>query len=436
MPMHFRHFMTRRAGLLLAFLLLVGCASQIAPTGTTTSVPSTTPVAAAQPGVYGPAELRRAYHVDSLIQQGFTGKGQTIIDLVCFGNPQVQSDLDTYSQAYGLPHVTVQQVAPLGPNPTPANDADRQFQNRWAGETSLDVELYHALAPDAAIAVVATNVCAPEGLVGMSQSRETLQYALDHHLGNIISVSGGTSEATLADPASRAELKLWDPILQQSTMQGGVTYFVSSGDNGATDFQDRNATQLATSPTTSFPTDSPWVTSVGGSTLQPTATGFAEQAWNNSGGGFSAFYDEPAYQHALPAAAQTLLQGRRGVPDVAADANPRTGVRVSIQGQWQSFGGTSISAPIWAGIMAVADQMAGKSLGFINPALYQIGLSSKAATDFNDITQGNNTQLLGNTTVHGYPAVAGWDPITGFGTPNAAKLIPDLIALLAGKSLG
>ncbi len=417
-------------GMLLA-LLLAACGTPTGSSGTTgTTGTSTTGLTAVdKPGEYAPVDLQRAYHVASLIQKGDTGKGQTIIDMVCYGNPQVQSDLDAYSKAYGLPPTTVQVVAPLGPNQPPQNTADQQFQAGWAGETSLDVEMYHALAPGASIVVLVAPVCAPEGIVGLPQSRQELQYALDHHLGDIICISGGTSEATLTDAASRAELKLWDPILQQATTQDGVTIFVSSGDNGATDYTDLNATQLDTTPTTSFPTDSPWVTAVGGTTLDPATNGFSQVAWDNSGGGFSGFYSEPSYQQTLPSALQAQFQGRRGVPDVAADANPNTGVRVYLSGQWSpGFGGTSISAPIWAGIMAIADQVAGHPLGFINPALYHVGTSSRAATDFVDITSGNNTQVVNGTTVPGYAAVPGWDAITGLGAPVADALIPDLIA--------
>jgi subtilase family serine protease len=413
------------AGVALA-LMLVACATLPGITRTTT--PASTSVG--QPGEYGPADLQRAYHVADLIQHGDTGKGQTIIDMVCFGNPQVQSDLDGYSQEYGLPPTTVQVVAPLGPNQPPQNNADQQFQAEWAGETSLDVEMYHALAPGAGIVVLVAPVCAPEGIVGLPQSRQELQYALAHHLGDIICVSGSTSEVTLTDPAARAELRQWDPLLQQATMQDGVTIFVSSGDTGATDYRDLNATQLSTTPTTSFPDDSPWVTAVGGTTLDPTANGgFSQVAWDDSGGGFSAFYSEPSYQKSLPAATQAQFQGRRGVPDVAALANPDTGVRVLLSGKWyDDYGGTSISAPIWAGIMAVADQMAGHPLGFIDPALYRLGTSSRAATDFVDITSGNNTQVVNGVTVPGYAAGPGWDAVTGLGAPVADALIPDLIA--------
>jgi subtilase family serine protease len=425
-------------------LLVLGCLLQACTSVTSAALPTATPGATAtlsatttpaSPGAYTPADLRLAYHVATLTQQGYTGKGQTIIDMVCFGNPQVQSDLDAYSQAYGLPHTAIQVVAPLGANQPPQNAADQQFQASWALETSLDVEMYHALAPNANIVVLVAPICAAEGIVGLPQARQELQYVIDHHLGNIIAISGGTSEVTLSDAASRAELRLWDPVLQTAATQANITILVSSGDNGATDYKDIGATQLSTKPTTSFPTDSPWVTSVGGSSLQPSSAGFTETAWGNdlgaSGGGFSAFYSEPSYQQTLPSADQALLQGRRGVPDIAADADPVTGVRVYLSGHWEpGLGGTSIAAPIWAGIIAVGDQLAGKPLGFLNPALYSLGESSKAAADFNDITSGNNTRMVNGVTVPGYAATPGWDPITGWGTPNAATLLPDLITAL------
>ncbi len=396
------------------------------PTGVPTVSGTITP---AHAGYYTPRDLRAAYHIDGLIAQGFTGKGQTIIDMVCFGSPTVQADLDTYSQRYGLPKVKVQVVNPIGPNPTNVTASQQQFIQSWGLETELDVELYHALAPDAGIVVLSSPVCAAEGLTGLPEQRRELQYALDQHLGNIIAVSGGTAEVTLTDPAARAELTLWDALLKTATTQDSVTFFVSSGDNGSTDYSDVNATTLSTKPTTSFPTDSPWVTSVGGTTLATSGGTFTETAWNNSGGGFSSFFPEPDYQKQLPQTAQTLLNNRRGVPDVAVVANPVTGVEVYLGGQWTpGLGGTSISAPIWAGIMAITNQKAGKPLGFINPALYQLGLSSKAANDFNDITSGDNTQQVKGVTVPGYPAVAGWDPITGFGSPKSDTFIPDLIA--------
>ncbi len=181
-------------------------------------------------------------------------------------------------------------------------------------------------------------------------------------------------------------------------------------------------------PTTSFPADSPWVTSVGGTTLQRDGSTFSEQAWDGSGGGFSRFYQRPAYQQILPPAVQNLLGNRRGVPDISGVADPQTGLAFYLDGQWSLAGGTSASAPLLAGIMAIANQMAGHPLGFINPTLYKLATSKAYAQDFHDITIGDNTNIRANVT--GYPAVPGWDPVTGLGTPNAAKLLPDLIAAM------
>src|SRR5262249_48611073 len=138
-----------------------------------------------------------------------------------------------------------------------------------------------------------------------------------------------------------------------------------------TDYRDDHK-DLGTIPTTSFATDNPWVTSVGGTTLIHSGSGFQEKAWNGSGGGFSRFYALPDYQKMLPATTQTQFHASRGVPDVSAVADPYTGLGVYLNGQWTMAGGTSASAPVWAGIMAIANQMAGHPLGFINPGLYKL----------------------------------------------------------------
>jgi subtilase family serine protease len=157
--------------------------------------------------------------------------------------------------------------------------------------------------------------------------------------------------------------------------------------------------------------------------------------WNSnngaSGGGFSMFFPTPSYQKTLPATVQSQLNNRRGVPDVAADADPSTELAFFFSvGGWARVGGTSVSAPLWAGIMAIANQMAGHPLGFINPGLYKLATSGTYAQDFHDITVGNNSFHGKGVNVQGYPAVQGWDPTTGLGTPNGEKLIPDLIAAL------
>jgi subtilase family serine protease len=173
---------------------------------------------------------------------------------------------------------------------------------------------------------------------------------------------------------------------------------------------------------------------VGGTALRgggATPAGYNESAWNGSGGGFSRFFAEPSFQKSLPAGAQTELQARRGVPDVASDADPYTGMAIySSRNGWDLGGGTSAAAPLWAALVAVADQMAGHPLGSVNSALYKIATSQAYGRDFRDVTQGNNTARAGNVIVRGYDATPGWDPVTGLGAPIADKLLPDLVATL------
>jgi len=379
-----------------------------------------------------PRSLRVAYGVESLMQRGYTGKGQTVIDIVSYDSPTLQQDIDTFDQEFDLPPITLRVLSPIGTVPF---DPHNKEMSGWADETNLDVQTIHAIAPGANIVVLTSPVDETEGTIGLPQYLQLEQYAINHHLGSIISQSWGSSEVTLKDSAGQQEIQQWDAFYKQATTQQGMTFFGSSGDNGSTDYTDLNETQLSTTPTTSFPTDDPWVTSTGGTTLQRTQTGsgFSEIAWNDSGGasggGFSSFFSTPSYQQSLPSSVQQLLNHRRGVPDVAADADPKTALAVYSQG-WQLIGGTSATAPLWAAIAAVANQKAGHPLGFLNTALYKLASSATYTRDFHDITQGNNSVQMDGTTVPGYNAAPGWDPVTGLGSPDAENLIPDLIAAI------
>jgi len=370
-----------------------------------------------------------AYGVQSLIQRGFTGKGQTIVDIVSYGSPTLQQDMNVFDKQFGLPPVNIKVMSPIGT--VPLNPPPKDLTG-WEGETELDVQVIHAIAPDARIVVLTSPVDETEGTIGLPQFRQLEQYALTNHLGNIISQSFGASEVTLKDAAGQQEIQKWDAFFKQATTQHGITFFASSGDNGATDYADLDATKLSPTPTTSFPTDDPWVTGVGGTSLERVRPTVNEPAWNMSGGGFSSFFSTPSYQQTLPASVQNLLKHRRGVPDVAGDADPNTGLAIYISGVWGLGGGTSASAPLWAAFMAIADQMAGHPLGFIDPALYKLAASSAYTRDFRDITVGNNTVNKPGLYVPGYPATRGWDPVTGLGTPIADKLLPDLIATING----
>jgi subtilase family serine protease len=441
------HTFRRLAAILVTLLVLSACAplgssnndGKLRPAGTRLPVqsPTSTAIAACPvelgPGVCRtPHDLRVAYGVQSLIERGFTGKGQTIVDIVSYGSPSLQRDMDIFDRQFGLPPITIKVLSPIGK--VPFNPRGKDMLG-WAGETTLDVQIIHAIAPDAGIVVLTSPVDETEGTNGLPEFRQLEQYAVTNHLGNIISQSFGASEVTLKkeiDPLGPQEIQKWDAFFKQATTQQGITFFASSGDGGATDYADLQATKLSPTPTTSFPTDDPWVTSVGGTTLHHKGTGFQEVAWSMSGGGFSSFFATPSYQQTLPASVQNLLKQRRGVPDVSGDADPSTGLAFYSGGEWNLAGGTSASAPLWAAFMAIANQMAGHPLGFINPALYKLAASSNYTQDFHDITYGNNSVYRDGVHVQGYPAVQGWDPVTGLGTPNAEKLLPDLIATVNG----
>jgi subtilase family serine protease len=442
----------RLLALSLLCMLMIGCASSVNGIASGTSTPTATrtqptPAATFTPAPFPtdislqdscppslafmancqtPQSMRTAYGLNPLLQKGYTGKGQTVVDIVSFGSPTLQKDVDTFDRQFGLPAITIQQISPLNePESDPHND-----RSGWVAETTLDVEIIHALAPGANIVVLISPVAETEGTAGLPEFRQLLQYTIDHKLGDIISQSWGASEITLKDAAGQTEIKAWDTLYKQATTQDGLTIFSSSGDNGATDYEDAAATRLSPTPTTSFPADDPWVTSVGGTTLNRNGTTFAEAAWNMSGGGFSSFFPAPTYQKTLSDSVQTLSQNRRGVPDVSGNADPTTGLAMYANGSWSTAGGTSASAPLWAALGAIADQMAGHPLGFLNTALYQIEGSARYTQDFHDITVGNNSIHSGGVNVEGYNAVPGWDAITGLGSPNAANLLPDVIATL------
>jgi len=356
-----------------------------------------------------------------------TGKGQTVIDIVSYGSPTLQQDMDVFDNQFGLPPVTIRVFSPLGTVPFKANNKD---MIGWAAETELDVQIIHAIAPGAGIVVMTSPVDETEGTIGLPEFLKLEQYAVAHHLGFIFSQSYVASEATLADRTGQQLVKMYSNFYKQIITQEGFTVVSGSGDNGATDWGNIAATKLAPTPTVNFPADVPWVTAVGGTNLVRAASGYDETAWPGSGGGLSKFFSEPTFQQGMPQAAQSLLAGHRGLPDIAADANPDTGMAFYFDGQWVQTGGTSASTPLWAGILAMTNQMAGHPLGFINPGIYKLGISTNAQRDFRDITSGDNSVHQGNIQVQGFQAGAGWDGVTGWGAPLASQFIPDLIAAL------
>src|SRR5438876_4559941 len=264
------HAPRRLLPVLAIVLLLSACAplssgnsAQVAsstPTqkATNTISPSSTPTSTAiavcptsSTDCLTPYDMRVAYSVQSLLEHGFTGKGQTIVDIVSYGSPTLQQDMNVFDKQFGLPPVNVKVMSPIGT--VPLNPPPKDLTG-WEGETELDVQVIHAIAPDAGIVILTSPVDETEGTIGLPQFRQLEQYALTNHLGNIISQSFGASEVTLKDTAGQQEIQKWDAFFKQATTQHGITFFASSGDNGATDYADLNATKLSPTPTTSFPT--------------------------------------------------------------------------------------------------------------------------------------------------------------------------------------
>ncbi len=386
---------------------------------------------AADGGCFSPEQVQTFYHLNSLYHKGYDGRGSTIVIIDSFGSPTIKRDLHIFDQVFGLPDPPKFDVLyPLG---------DVQFDPKnpehvgWAGEATLDVEWAHAIAPGANIVLLVSPVAETEGVQGFPEFEQLSIYALDQQLGQIITQSFGASEPTLVGDACREGLgngedllKEYDLKVYQRAVREHVTVLASSGDAGATN-EDCSLRQEYPYRNVGWPASDPYVTAVGGTKMMlknPSGAYGGEQVWNEdggaSGGGISQFYAEPDWQKNLPN--QAALHGKRAIPDVSWGAAVNFAFYHSYPGEepgWSAIGGTSASAPQWAGLIAIANQMAGKPLGFLNPALYKL-----AGQGFHDITQGNN----GLHGVPGFQASQGWDMSTGWGTPDAAALLPLLIA--------
>jgi subtilase family serine protease len=280
-----------------------------------------------------------------------------------------------------------------------------------------------------------------QGLPAMMNAE---QFIVDNHQATVISQSFGAVEEGFN--GTQSLLNLRHAFI--SAAADGVTVLASSGDGGSANSKKtpvKNPSNLPF-PTVNWPASDPLVTGVGGTYLctnPVTGAGIdntdppvncqvnpavREIGWIDSGGGFSHVFAKPAYQDTLPAGS-TAIGAMRGVPDVAFQASSRTGPLVYDTapgaGGWFIVGGTSCSSPQFAGLVAIADQIAGHGLGQINPTLYRLADSANYSTFFYDVTTGNNQA---DPSIPGYPATTGWDPVTGLGTPDAATLVPALAA--------
>ncbi len=265
----------------------------------------------------------------------------------------------------------------------------------------LDIEVAAAVAQGARIVVYFTPNT-DQGFI------DAIAHAIHDSTYNpsVISISWGSAEVNWTAQAMSAL-----DAACQSAAALGITITVASGDNGSSDAVTDGKNHV------DFPASSPHVLACGGTNLQGSGCDItAETVWNAqpqggaTGGGVSNVFPLPTWQSGSGVPKPTNPAGGRGVPDVAGDADPASGYNVRVDGKTFVIGGTSAVAPLWAGLIAIANQQNGKSAGFLQPSIY----AAKGKAAFHDITQGNN----GN-----FKAGPGWDACTGLGSPIAPQLI-------------
>ncbi|HEV3172208.1 MAG TPA: S53 family peptidase [Actinocrinis sp.] len=381
---------------------------------------------------YSPLQYRVAFGLNDLYQHHITGQGRTIMIVDSFGSPTIQHDLDTFDAQWGLPATTVQIVQA---GVIPPFDPTNSDMLGWAGETSLDVEYAHSIAPGAKIVLVETPVSETEGVQGFPEMMHAEESLIDKGVGDVISQSFGATENTFpgfaqGDFSSLLALR----FAFKAAAEHGVTVLASSGDSGATDAELDGST-LYPFRVNSWPSSDPLVTSVGGTqlTLNDTGTRLSpDVVWNDGfgagGGGLSGVFERPEFQDGVAG----VVGDQRGTPDISMPASVDGGAWVYYSFNparvgWHIIGGTSEASPIFSGIVALADQVAGHRLGNINTALYELGLGKHSEhAGIVDVTSGNNS-FAGVT---GFSATSGYDLASGWGTIDA----PDFVKALAHES--
>jgi subtilase family serine protease len=384
---------------------------------------------------YTPLQIEQAYAMPQLYSAGLNGAGKTIVIVDPFGSPSIVADLQTFDQAFGLaapPSVSVLQ--PEGP-------VDAVDHPGWGEETSMDVEYAHAMAPGASILVVETPADETEGTAGFPQIVQAENDVIDKHLGDVISQSFGATEQTFPRAASLLALR----SAFVSAFFHNITVIAATGDSGPTELQ-AGGSDFYTTPAVAWPASDPLVTAVGGTQLHLDANGdrtAPDNVWNDSAqlgvpaasaGGLSTVFTTPFYQWSVA----SIVGRARGIPDISMSAAINGGVDVyssiasataGIAAGWHVIGGTSLAAPLFAGVVAIADQSAHRDLGLVNARLYTLGYGT--ASGLVAVTAGDNAVTVTGpagtpVTMQGTTATDGYDLATGLGTVSGPALVATL----------
>ncbi|WP_241704013.1 S53 family peptidase [Leifsonia shinshuensis] len=396
---------------------------------------------------YTPQQMRSAYGLTDLTKRGVNGSGQTVAIIDAYASPTIVKDANSLAAQNGEPPLTNSSYQQLVPSPSEFTDqAACQYPSGWQSEQTLDVESVHSIAPGARILYVGGTDCSGGLDIAMSK-------ILDNKLANIVSNSyGNIGEAVPAD-VIQGEVNI-----QLQAAGEGIGLYFSSGDNG-------DEVENLGYPSPDFPASSPWVTSVGGTSLgidkngrNAWETGWGDQLdkivknadgtlayaeplpgslfAGGAGGGVSAVFPAPDYQRGI--VPQALSKGYRVSPDVAALADPYTGFQIGLSpivddttlatGAYvnETYGGTSLATPIVAAQIAIVQQATGRTIGFANPTLYSVKRVLPSA--FRDVVPPNPPKALVYTSARSgntyfitldrdtsLKTAVGYDDVTGLG---------------------
>jgi kumamolisin len=358
--------------------------SQIAPSTAANATDGLTPVG------FTPQQIASAYDFASAYQNGYTGVGATLA--IATARTFNAADVATFWSTFGIPAPNYS-IIPVG-----------RHSNRADPETTLDLERAGAMAFGA-------NILVYEGADGRASTFEAVYNRIvSDDTASVVTTSWGFCEQQM--PA--AVLTLDNNMFAEAAAQGQA-WFAASGDLGAYDCG--NYSSMAVD----YPASDPNVTAVGGTTLTLTTTDAisSETGWSMSGGGLSGIFTQPWFATG-PRVSNPNSNGNRQVADVAFNSDPATGYPIYFNGSWSEYGGTSFAAPQWAAIFALVNGARGAAIGAGGPNLYALanGTLAQPYPAFNDITSGLNGY---------YQAAAGWDYVTGWGSPQAWNLVQDFM---------